>query len=149
MSSDLVTTIIVGIIGFIMVSLFSIIGWFIVKSFSTIEQNMEKHASSIGELAMSIKDLSGIIRTVQNEMTIRHAATETILKEHHESVELVRTRVHYVFGKLGVLKFRYEIMGKLINDICEKVGMKPFKYEFSDKEWEMPSMPYKEYLGNG
>lgn len=143
MSNELLTSIIIGSVGFMLVSLFGAVGWFLVKSFATIEKNMEKHATLIGELTFSMKDIAGIIKSVEVQMTIRHDATQLTFAEHHEAIELVRTRIHYMFGKMGVLKWKIEEMGKIMNEMCEALKMKPFKAGFAEQEWELPIISIK------
>lgn len=130
--------------GFLVVTLVGIVGWFLVRTLSAVERNMEKHSTSIGDLALSIKELGGVIKSIEVQTMARQAATDQMLKEHHEADELSRTRIHYTFGKACVLKNRLEIYGEKLNEICEKLDIKPVRAEFADKEWVLPSIIIRE-----
>lgn len=105
MEASMLSNIVIGVVGFFLVSLSSVVAWFAVKSYADIDKNMErhsksitdlaeKHSDSISKLADSVKDLAGIIRSVQSEFSLRHSGMEQIQKDHHEEIEMLRKRTH-------------------------------------------------------
>lgn len=133
MSPEIITQIIVGSFGFLVVSLVGIGLSVLIKA-----------VSQIGPLAIAIEKLSGAVERIEALVVSRHNDTENRLNEHFEAIELVRTRIHYMFGKLGVLKWRAEDLGKVLNDMCDLLKLKAYKYEFKDQDWELPPKAMKD-----
>ena len=144
MGQELVSSLILPVCGFLLVSLLGIVGWFLIRTLSSVERNMDRHAHSIGELALSIKELGGVIKSIEGQMLARQAVMDNMLKEHHEADELARTRIHYTFGKACVLKNRFEILADKVNELCEILRVKGVKADFADQEWEMPNIILRE-----
>lgn len=143
MDMQTITAILTGTIGAIFLVLVSIIGYFLVKQFAKIDK--------IGELAIAIEKLGGIIQGVENQMVARQGATDAMLKEHHDAIEISRRRSHWAVNKISVLKYRMESMAKSINETIELVNaikdndqakiakmgnLKSIRTDFSDQDWD-------------
>lgn len=147
MDAQTTTNIIIGCVGALLLILISITGYFIVKRFDKADRSFDK----IGELAVAIEKLGGIIQGVESQMVARQGATDAMLKEHHEAIEISRRRSHWNVNKVGVLKYRAETTSKVINDIIDlvnalkendqtkiaKIGnIKSIRTDFSDQDWD-------------
>lgn len=119
-----IAIIVIPILGGVISILLGLISFFAVRSYNSIDGNMTKHSDSIGQLALSIKDLAGIIKSLEMQFVATHADTERALKELREEIELCRTRTHQQASHITALR----LQGELKNG-----------WKFS-KEWETPGL---------
>lgn len=66
------------------------------------------------------------VKLVLSEVRTDGERTSERLKEMNYVEELTRTRIHWIVGKLGVLKNKAEREGK---------------WQFADDEWVLPDIP--------
>lgn len=94
MDVQTITMIIIACVGAIMSLLLGVVSFFAVRSYNGIDSNMSKHSDSIGQLALSVNDLGGIIKSLEMQFITKHDDIERTLTEHREEIELLRARSH-------------------------------------------------------
>jgi hypothetical protein len=116
MSTGVIVSIITGGFGFLIVTLIGIVGFFISRSYDAADKAndsmgriMDKHADSLGKLALSIQELSGIIKSLEAQFMASSSNTERVLREHYIEIELVRNRTHRLINYITALRLQGEL----------------------------------------
>lgn len=104
-----------------------IIGALLVWFFARLVKQVDDAIKEMRGLSQNMIVVNSTLNNMKEEGTIRHQNTQTVLSEHHEEIELVRFRSHWIINKLTELKLKAEIAG----------------WKFSGADWEMPAFDSK------
>lgn len=85
--------------------------WALILFGSVLGFFLSRLIRQIDKLSENVASLNITIVRVETDTSNKNSAFQAILGEHHERVELIAKRVHWIINKITELKLRLEAQG--------------------------------------